>query len=150
MAMSQITREGTEMSHVQYRKPSGWATGAVVFAGVTMITIGCFQLIQGLAAVIEDTFVVVTPNYFLEFDVTAWGWIHLLLGVVVVFSGYAILAGRTWGRVLGIILAIVSAVANFLYIPYYPWWSLLIIALDIWVLWALTSRWREVTEPSPY
>jgi hypothetical protein len=128
------------------REPSGWATGAVLFAGVAMIVIGIFQAMQGLAAIIEDTFLVVTPNYFLEFDVTAWGWIHLILGILVVFGGFAVISGKGWGRILAIVLAVVSAISNFFFIPYYPWWSLLIIALDIWVIWALTSRWKDVTE----
>jgi hypothetical protein len=133
------------MSQTQYQTPSGWATGAVLFAGVAMITIGIFGVLQGFAAILEDQFFVLTEDYVYDVDVTAWGWIHLLLGLVVIFGGYAVASGRTFGRVLGIILAIVSAVVNFAFIPYYPFWSILIIALDIWVLWALTSRWKEVT-----
>jgi hypothetical protein len=107
-----------------------------------MILMGIFQAIQGLAAIFEDTFFVVTDNYFLEFDVTAWGWIHLILGVVVIFGGYALIAGRTWGRILGLILATLAAISNFFFVPYYPFWSLLMIALAVWVIWALTSRWQ--------
>ncbi len=130
------------MSEMQYEEPSRWATGAVLFAGVVMILIGIFQAMQGLAALIEDTFVVVTPNYFLEFDVTGWGWIHLVMGVLVVLGGMAVMSGKGWARILAIVLAALSAIANFFYIPYYPWWSLLTIALAVWVIWALTTRWK--------
>jgi hypothetical protein len=133
------------MSQTPYKEPSGWTSGAVLFAGILMIVIGIFEAFQGLAALIDDSFFVVTENYFLEFDVTAWGWIHLIVGLLVLFGGYSLMAGRTWGRILGLILATLAAVANFAYIPYYPFWSLLMIALSIWVIWALTSRWDEAT-----
>ena len=100
------------MSEIQHKEPSGWASGAVLFAGVAMIVIGIFQAMQGLAAIIEDTFLVVTPNYFLEFDVTAWGWIHLIIGVVVVFGGIAVMSGKGWARILAIVLVVVSAIAT--------------------------------------
>jgi hypothetical protein len=128
-----------------HREPSGSAIGAVVFAGVMMMLIGAFEVFQGLAAIVDDEFFVVTENYVFDLDVTAWGWIHLILGIVVAFGGYALWAGRTWGRVLGLILASLSAIANFLWLPYYPFWSLLMIALAVWVIWALTSKWDEAT-----
>jgi hypothetical protein len=132
------------MSQTQYREPSGWATGAVMFAGFLMIIVGIFQTIEGLAAILDDQFFVVTQNYVFDLDTTAWGWVHLLLGLLVVFGGYALLAGRTWGRILALVLATLSAIANFFFIPYYPFWSILMIALAVWVIWALTSRWEEV------
>jgi hypothetical protein len=116
-----------------------------MFAGILMIVIGIFEAFQGLVAILDDSFFVVTENYVFDLDVTAWGWIHLLLGLLVLFGGYALMAGRTWGRILGLVLATLSAVANFAFIPYYPFWSLLMIALAIWVIWALTSRWDEAT-----
>ena len=84
------------MSQTEYREPSGWATGAVLFAGILMIIIGIFEAFQGLNAIFEDQFYVVTENYLFDIDVTAWGWIHLLLGILVIFGGYAVMAGRTW------------------------------------------------------
>jgi hypothetical protein len=72
-----------------------------------------------------------------QFDVTTWGWIHLLVGLLVLFAGIAVMSGQTWARAIGIILAGLSALANFVFIPYYPFWSLLIIALDVFVIWAL-------------
>jgi hypothetical protein len=117
---------------------SSWAIGGLFFAGILMIVIGIFEAISGLAAIIEDDFFVVSQNYTFEVDVTAWGWIHLILGIVVALAGFYVFTGRTWARIVGITLAILAAVANFFFIPYYPFWSLLIIALAVWVIWSLT------------
>jgi hypothetical protein len=89
---------------------------------------------------------VATRNYLFKFDATTWGWIHLLLGVVVAFAGWGLLSGRTWARVVGITLAVLSAIANFAFIPYYPFWSLLIIALDVFVIWAIAAHGGEMRE----
>lgn len=121
------------------RGQGGWAFGFTVFAGVMMVIIGVYQAIVGLSAIIQDTFYRVTPNYVFAFNVTGWGWIHLVFGVILVVVGFSILAGQTWARVAGIVLAALSAIANFLFIPYYPLWSILIIALDILVISALAS-----------
>jgi hypothetical protein len=123
---------------------SGWAVGFIVFAAVMMIMAGVFHALAGLAAIFENQFYVTTPNYLYEVDVTAWGWIHLLGGVVVVLAGVAVLSGATWARVVGISVAVLSAIANFVFIPYYPLWSLLIIALDVAVIWALAVHGRDV------
>jgi hypothetical protein len=121
------------------REPvSGWAVGGILFAAVMMMLIGIFQIISGLAAIFKDEFFVVTDNYAFNLDVTGWGWIHFLLGAVIALAGYGVMKGATWGRVVGIVMATLVAVANFFYIPYYPFWSILIIALSVWVVWALT------------
>jgi hypothetical protein len=117
---------------------SGWVVGGVTFAGTMLILIGLFQAIDGLVAIANDDFFVVTQNYTFDLDTTAWGWIHLLLGIVMVLAGWSIFAGKTWAAVVGLTLAMLSAVANFFFIPYYPFWSLIMIALDCWVIWALT------------
>ena len=117
---------------------SGWVVGGITFAGTMLILIGMFQAIDGLVAIFNDDFFLVTQNYTFNLDTTAWGWIHLLLGIVMVLAGWSIFAGKTWAAVVALTLAMLSAVANFFFIPYYPFWSLLIIALDFWVIWALT------------
>ena len=122
------------------------ALAGYVFAGVMMLVIGTFQAITGLAAIIEDEFFVKTPNYAFEFDVTAWGWIHLLLGLLVAFAGYALFAAKTWARVTGVTLATLSAIANFFFIPYYPFWAILMISLAVWVIWALTRSVSSAEE----
>ncbi len=123
----------------QYEPPvSGWAMGGAMFAATLMFIVGIFEAISGLAAIFEDEFFVVTPNYVFDLDVTAWGWIHLILGLVVAGAGWALFARKPWAGVVAIVLASLAAIANFFYIPYYPFWAILIIALSIWVIWALT------------
>jgi hypothetical protein len=117
---------------------SGWAIGGISFAAAMMTVIGVFQIIAGIAAIAGDDLYVVSRNYSFDLDVTAWGWIHLILGILILLAGFALFAGRVWAAVVAILLAILSAVGNFFLIPYYPFWSLLIIALDIWVIWAIT------------
>jgi hypothetical protein len=112
-----------------------------------MILIGSFHIIVGLAGILEDEFFVATPNWLLEFDATTWGWIHLLAGIVVLLAGFGLFSGAVWARTIGVILATVSAIANFAFIPYYPVWSLAIIAVDIFVIWALTAHGRDIAEP---
>jgi len=128
------------------RKPSGWAVGFTVFAAIMMLMVGVFQALQGLVAIFENEFYVATRNYLFQFDATTWGWIHLVIGVLVAFAGWGLLSGQTWARVVGITLAALSAIANFLFIPYYPFWSLLIITLDVFVIWALSAHSREYRE----
>jgi hypothetical protein len=123
---------------------SGWAVGFILFAAIMMIMVGIWQALQGLIAIFENEFYVATRNYLFEFDATTWGWIHLIVGVIVAFAGWGLLSGRTWARVVAITLAVLSAIANFLFIPYYPFWSLLIIAVDVFVIWAIAAHGREV------
>ena len=125
---------------------SGWVVGFTVFAAVMMIMVGVWQALAGLIAIFENEVYVPTRSYLFELDLSAWGWIHLVLGLIVAFAGYGLLSGQTWARVVGITLAALSATANFLFIPYYPFWSILIIALNIFVIWALTAHGREYRE----
>jgi hypothetical protein len=118
---------------------SGWVYGFAAFAGAVMLIIGIFQALAGLAAIFENEFFVVSPNYAYEIDVTAWGWIHLIIGAIVAIAGISIYTGAAWARSVGVLLAIISAVANFFFIPYYPVWAVLIIALNIAVIWALVQ-----------
>lgn len=123
---------------------SGTAVGFTVFASVMMIIVGVFHSIAGLAGILEDEFYVVTPNYLLEFDATTWGWIHLIGGIVVLLAGFAVLQGSVWARTVGVIMATLSAIANFAFIPIYPLWSLAMIAIAIFVIWALTVHGRDI------
>lgn len=123
------------------REESGWVAGGVVFAAAAMIVIGFFQVIAGIAAIAGDEFFVVTDNYTFDVDATAWGWIHLILGIVILIAGAALFSGAAWAGVVAIVLAILSAIANFFFIPYYPFWSIVVIALDIWVIWAVSRSW---------
>ena len=122
-------RHGAEMNP--------WARGLAVFAAVMMMTVGVLHVIAGLVALFENEFYVVGARYVLQFDLTTWGWIHLLLGILVAVAGYFVVQGAGWARGVGIGLAALSLIANFLFIPYYPVWSILIVALDVAVIWAL-------------
>ena len=123
---------------------SGAAVGVLMFAGVLMIMIGVFHAIQGLVALFNDEFYVVGKEYVFKFDITAWGWIHLLLGIVVAVAGAALFRGAVWARTVAVILACVSMVASFVWLPYYPVWSIAIIALDVFVIWAAILHGRDI------
>ncbi|MCU7822041.1 hypothetical protein KSNIM_10225 [Kitasatospora sp. DSM 101779] len=109
----------------------------VLFAGVVMLVTGLLDLFQGIVAVAQDELIVTTPNYVFKFDVTSWGWIHIVLGLVVALVGLCVLRGMAWARYTGIAVASLSLISSFLWLPYYPLWSIVIIALDIFVIWAL-------------
>src|SRR5215211_193741 len=127
----------------------------VVFAASILTLIGCFQVIAGLVAIIDDDFYVVTANYTFDLDASVWGWLHLLLGIVLVITGFGLFSRRAWAGVTAIVLAMLSAIENFFFIPYYPFWSIVVIALAVWVIWALTRPGGErepataMTDPRP-
>ena len=123
----------------QEQHSSPWATGFALFAGVLMIIAGLWAIILGISAILNDKVFVTTQGYLYEFDVTGWGWIHLILGILVGGAGIGIIQGATWGRVVGMAVAGISLLANFLFIPHYPVWSILIIALDVLIIWALVT-----------
>jgi hypothetical protein len=117
---------------------SGWAVGGMTFAGCMLTLIGVFQVIAGLTAIFDDDFFVVTRNYTFDLDTTAWGWIHLILGILLLLVAFGLFARNAVAVGVAIGLVLLSAIANFFFIPYYPLWSIVVIALDVWVLWALT------------
>jgi hypothetical protein len=117
---------------------SGWAVGGIGFAACMLTLIGTFQIIDGLSALIDDEFFVVGRHYAFDLDVSAWGWIHLIVGILLVVTGIALFGRSSWAGLAALCLALLSAVLNFFFIPYYPLWSILVIALDVWVIWSLT------------
>jgi hypothetical protein len=129
------------------RETSGTAVGFILFAAIMMIMVGVFQALQGIIAIFENEFYVATRNYLFQFDATTWGWIHLLVGLLVAFAGYGLLSGKTWARVVALTLAVLSAITNFLFIPYYPFWALLLITLDIFVIWAVAAHGGDLRDP---
>ena len=120
---------------------AGW----VGFAGILMVLIGAIDFFQGLVALFEDEYFVVTASGFLVVDLTAWGWIMLIWGVLLVLAGLGLLGGQTWARWFSIIVVCVNIIAQlgFLGNSQYPIWALTVIALNIIVLYALTARWSE-------
>ena len=138
------TSSGHKTGQTNY---SGGAVGVIVFAAVLMMLSGVMSVVQGLVALVNDTFYVVGEEYLFEFDVTSWGWIHLIAGAVVAFAGFALFQGATWARAVAVIVASLSIIANFLWIPYYPIWSLTVIAFNVFVIWAVTAHGRDILEP---
>jgi hypothetical protein len=123
--------------------PSGWVVW-VQFAGMMMIMGGSFHVISGLVALLKDDYYVVgSSGLVINVDYTIWGWTHLLLGLLVFATGCGALAGKTWARVVGVVLAGISAVANMLFLAAYPVWSIVIITLDVIVIYALIVHGRE-------
>jgi hypothetical protein len=127
-------------------EPSGWAVGWTFFAATMMMMIGTFHVIAGFVGILDDTFYVATRNYVFQFDATAWGWIHLILGIIVATSGAYLLTGAVLARVVGVIMAMVSAIAGFAWMPYYPIWGITVVALAVSVIWALTAHGRDIAE----
>ncbi len=125
---------------------SGGAVGMTMFASVILMVIGVFQSLAGLAAIINDDRLLATEDYVIKLDTTSWGWIHLILGVVIFLAGLGLLQGQVWARTIAVILAALSAIANFVWLPIQPWWAIIIITLDIFVIWAVTVHGRDITK----
>jgi hypothetical protein len=135
----------TASQHRSYDETTGgaWAFGIVTFAGVMLVTVATFQILEGIAAIAKDEVFVLGSDYVYKFDVTTWGWIHVVLGAIGLATGIGLLAGQTWARITGIALAVVGALASFAFLPYYPLWSILVIAFYVLVMWALTTQLRR-------
>ncbi len=131
------TRHETEVT--------GWV-GWQYFAAFLMMLAGIFQSIAGLVALFKNTVFVVTPSHLVMLDYTQWGWVHLIVGIILFLSSFSLMAGRMWGRILGIVLASISAIANFAFLDAYPWWSLTVIILDILIIYAIAVHGGEVKE----
>jgi hypothetical protein len=113
------------------------AGGVAQFAGIMLVVVAALEILQGISAIAKDNVFVRGPNYTYAFNLTAWGWIHLVVGVIGVAIGIAIITGHTIGYLGGIAVAFLSAVVNFAFLPYYPFWSLVLIAFNVLVVWAL-------------
>jgi hypothetical protein len=122
----------------------GTVGGLTIMAAVLMMLSGIWGFLEGLAAIIRGSFFVVLPHYAYSVSITGWGWIHLIIGVVVFITGLALfLRDALWARITGVVLVSFSAIANFMFIPYQPVWSIVLIAIDLVVIWALLSPRRE-------
>jgi hypothetical protein len=126
------------------RGRSGVAVGFTYFAAILMMLSGGFEILQGLSAIIRKHLYVVNSDYIYKISVTGWGWIHLILGVIVLLAGIALLGGALWARIVGIALAGLIAIANFLWLPYYPVWAIVLIALNVVIIWALAAHGRDI------
>ena len=120
-----------------------WASGIALFAGILLATAGTFQFLQGLSAVLKDDVFVRGIDYTYKIDLTGWGWFHMVVGVVIVAVGVGVVARQQWARVVGMGVAILQALMQFTFLPYYPLWSMLLIAMDILIVWALAQEWSQ-------
>jgi hypothetical protein len=123
-------------------RSSAWG-GWIVFAGITMIMIGAFNAIEGLVALFNQNFYVVGPANILVFDLGAWGWIHLIIGVLVAITGIALLADAGWARPVTVVLAALNAVVQLTFVTVYPVWSLVAVTLCVVVIWAIVVHGNE-------
>ncbi len=114
-----------------------WATGLTAFAAVMLFLVGLLDIFRGIMAIAEDDIFLTTRNYVFAYDLTGWGWIHLALGVVAVIVSIGLLRTATWARVVGVAIAGLVIIANFLSLPYYPVWSVVMIAISAFIIWAL-------------
>lgn len=119
----------------------GFAAGTTFAAAILLLTVSILTVLQGISAISKDELFVVGPEYIYKFDLTTWGWIVTIVGVLGVLIAIGMFSGAIWARVGAIVIASLSIIANFLWLPYYPWWSVLVIAIDVVVIWAVAS-WR--------
>ncbi|WP_306186556.1 MULTISPECIES: hypothetical protein [unclassified Streptomyces] len=119
---------------------SPWAAGGTVFAGVVLLVDGLLNILKGISAIASDDIYARINNYVYRFNLTGWGWVLVILGLIAVITGLGLLTDALWARVLGVFMASLSLVANFLWLPHLPLWAIISIALDTWVIWALTAH----------
>jgi len=128
----------------RYPKASPWV-GWIGFAAVIMVLLGSLHLFEGLIALFKDEYFVVSPSGLaVNVDFTVWGWVHVIGGIIVIVAGFGVLAGRVWARTLGVLLALVSAIANTAFLAAYPLWSLIMIALAVVIIMALTVHGSDI------
>jgi hypothetical protein len=120
------------------------AVGITVSAAVILILAGVLHAMQGVVGLANNEFYVTTQNWIFKFDATTWGWVHILVGLIAIGTGIGLFYGAVWARTVGVIVAAVSVFANFVWLPYYPVWAILIIAFDFFVIWALTAHGRDI------
>lgn len=113
--------------------------GGAVAAAILLVTVGVLDMLQGISAVSADQLYFVGVEYLYRFDTTAWGWIHIVTGIILVLTGIGLMSGTAWARVAAMAVASLSIIANFMWIPYYPAWSILVIVLDVVVIWAVAT-----------
>ena len=142
MTETSVPRQSTRSAS----EPSGWV-GWITFAGTMMMIIGSLHVVQGLVAVFNDEYYLVTKNGLtVHLDYTQWGWTQIIAGLLVIGAGLGVFAGKMWARVVGVVLACLSILVNFAFIAAYPFWSVIVIAMDVFVIMALTVHGREMAD----
>jgi hypothetical protein len=151
--MSETMRSGNtrtsspdQRQNVQPTGMTAWV-GWVAFAGIMMVMLGTFHVIDGLLALFNDDYFLVTQSGLaVSLDFTTWGWVHLIGGAVIIAAGFAVFTGQMWARVIGVIVALASAVVNIGFLSAYPVWSSIMILLDVLIIWALTVHGGELRD----
>ncbi|MGQ1795916.1 DUF7144 family membrane protein [Kocuria oceani] len=139
MATTTFDRDTGRQDH------SRGAVAGTAAAGIFLVLVGILHVLQGLVALFNDEFYVYGEEYIFTFDMTGWGWTHLIAGVVLAVTGFALIQGALWAHTLAVVLAGLSIVVSFLWMPFYPLWNIVVIAFDAFVIWAVTTRRRELT-----
>jgi hypothetical protein len=124
---------------------SGWV-GWIFFAATMLMLLGGLQIISGLVAIFNSEFYVVTANNLIVLNLTAWGWIHMGIGAVLIAAGLGLVTGQTWARIVAVAAAVVSALANLSFLPVYPVWSIIALTIDAFVIYAVTMHGNEVKQ----
>jgi len=128
-----------------YDQRTGW-TGWISFAAIMLIIGGSLNLLYGVIAAVNDEWVVFTNRANVYLDVSEWGWVHIILGGIVLLSGIGLFSGNIIARAVAVIVASISMLVNFFFIPVYPLWALTVIVIDVLVIWAVTAHGREMRE----
>ncbi|MEU4651420.1 DUF7144 family membrane protein [Nocardia fluminea] len=110
-----------------------------MLAAAALLISGTLSILRGIAGVTEDDVFLIPGEYTYQLDVSAWGWVHLVLGALLVVVALGMMVNATWARIFAYCLAALSIVANFLSLPYYPWWSAILIVMDLIVIWAVST-----------
>ena len=133
----------TQQTYGRETERSGWS-GWITFAGVMLIIGGSLGLIFGIIAAVNDNWVVFTNRGQVSLDLSTWGWVHIIVGAIVVLAGFGVFTGNILARIVGVAVAVVSLIANFLWLPVYPVWAIIILTIDVLVIWALTAHGGEM------
>ena len=133
----------TQQTYGPETERTGW-TGWITFAGVMLIIGGSLGLIFGIIAAVNDNWVVFTNRGQVSLDLSTWGWVHIIVGAIVVLAGFGVFTGNILARIVAVAVAVVSLIANFLWLPVYPVWAIIIITIDVLVIWALTAHGGEM------
>ncbi|MGI5402333.1 DUF7144 family membrane protein [Streptomyces sp. CA-135486] len=131
------THAGVRQDSAGHSSHSGFSTGWMMFAAALMVFGGFMAIFQGIAAIAKDDVFVATRDYVYKFNLTGWGWIHLILGILIVLAGFALFSGAIWARFIGVAVAGLIMISNFMWLPYYPFWSIVLIAINVFIIWAL-------------
>jgi hypothetical protein len=145
MSQSSYDRPTGYDQPASYDQRTGW-TGWITFAGVMMILAGSLNLFYGIIAAVNDEWVVFTNRANVYLDVSEWGWVHIIVGAVVLISGLGLFSGNILARTIAVVVASISLVVNFFFIPVYPLWAITVIVIDLLVIWAVTAHGREMRE----